>query len=285
MILDGHIHIGDTAAKQAPFLDRLHQAGIDGGAVFSAFPDSFISDAKPYEERLDHVLEVCFGQKLLFPFFFINPTADNACEQVERAVKSGIAGFKVICTTFYPSDPRCMETCRHIAFHGKPVVFHSGILWDGINPSGRYNRPIEFEPLFGISSLRFALAHISWPWCDECIAVYGKLDSAVKRSGASGGMRLDNTPGTPKVYREDTLKKVLMSGYDVLGKLYFGTDNFVEDYNVAWARDWIAFDREIYEKLGLNRDQIERIFSRNLLDFITEEPQGEALWESSEQNK
>lgn len=277
MILDGHIHIGGTGARPAPFLERLHQAGIDGGIVFSAFPENLNRQAEPFEKRLDHVLGFCSGEKLLFPFFFLDPTAETALEQVDRAVAAGVAGFKIICNTFYPSDPRCMETYRHIASLGKPVVFHSGILWDGTNPSGKYNRPVEFESLLTVRNFRFALAHISWPWCDECVAVYGKLDHAVKQSGAFGGMRIDNTPGTPKIYREDALKKVLMSGYDVLGSLYFGADNSVEDYNAAWAREWIALDTAIYERLGLTKDQVARIFSQNVLDFVAGDKRGEAL--------
>ncbi len=277
MILDGHIHIGSTAAKREPFLEKLQDAGISGGAVFSAFPENMNRQAEPFEKRLDHVLAFCSGEKLLFPFFFLDPTAETALEQVDRAVSCGIAGFKIICNTFYPSDPRCMETYRHIASFHKPVVFHSGILWDGINPSGRYNRPVEFEPLLAVKGLRFALAHISWPWCDECVAVYGKLDNAVKHAGAVGGMRIDNTPGTPKIYREEALKRVLFSGYDVLDSLYFGADNSVEDYNAAWAREWIALDTSVYEKLGLTREQIAGIFSKNVLDFVAGSKQEEAL--------
>ncbi len=128
---------------------------------------------------------------------------------------------------------------------------------------------VEFEPLMSVAGLRFALAHISWPWCDECIAVYGKLDNAVKHAGAVGGMRIDNTPGTPKIYREDALRKTLLSGYDVLDKLYFGSDNFTEDYRVAWVKDWIALDKQIYEGIGLTKDQVGRMFSDNLLAFVS----------------
>lgn len=268
MILDGHIHISSTRTKPAPFLERLEEAGVDGGVVFSAFPKNFTPDAEPDEKRLEHVMRFCEGSPALYPFFFLDPTAPDACAQVDRAAAHGIAGFKIICTAFFPSDPRCMDTLRYISFHHKPVVFHSGILWDGINASGRYNRPVEFEPLLSVAGLRFALAHISWPWCDECIALFGKLDNAVKHAGAVGGMRIDNTPGTPKIYREDALRKTLLSGYDVLGKHYFGSDNFAEDYRVAWAGDWIALDKQIYEAIGLSKEQIDRVFSGNLQAFV-----------------
>ncbi len=141
MILDGHIHIGSTKTEPAPFMERLEEAGVDGGVVFSAFPRNFTPDAEPDEKRLQHVLRFCEGSAFLYPFFFLDPTAPDACEQVDTAVAQGIAGFKIICTNFFPSEPRCLEALRQIASHAKPVVFHSGILWDGINASGRYNRP------------------------------------------------------------------------------------------------------------------------------------------------
>jgi len=38
MILDGHIHIGSIDTRPEPFLERMAEAGIDGGVLFSAFP-------------------------------------------------------------------------------------------------------------------------------------------------------------------------------------------------------------------------------------------------------
>lgn len=271
MVLDGHIHVQSTQAQKAPFLAKLSQAGVDGGVVLSAPPSNFQAQCEPYVQRLDHVVDLCRGEEHLYPFFFLNPVEETALEQVDRAVAAGIAGFKIICTSFYPSDPRCVETYRHIAAYGKPVLFHSGILWNGLQASGNYNKPTEFEVLLTIPGLRFALAHISWPWCDECVAVYGKFDHATRHLGHTGQgteMFLDSTPGTPKIYREDALKKVLFSGYQAVGNLYFGTDNAVEDYDVAWAKDWMATDREIYQGFGLSPAEVQGIFADNLLRFV-----------------
>ena len=274
MILDGHIHIVNTQSKRDPLLRAMEEAGVDGGLVMSAMPSNMNPEAEAPERRLEHVLEFCQDQELLFPFFFLNPVEETALEQVDRAVRSGIAGFKIICTNFYPSDPRCVESYRHIASYKKPLVFHSGILWDGLNASGNYNKPTEFEVLLSIPGMRFALAHISWPWCDECVAVYGKFNNATLCSGGitTGEMVIDNTPGTPKIYREDALRKVLLTGYDVLQNMYFGLDNTVENYNVEWAKGWIKTDMTVYEELGLDSDAIQGIFSRNLLRFINMEP-------------
>jgi len=214
---------------------------------------------------LEHILRFCQDEPLLFPFFFINPVGENALEQIDRAVKDGIAGFKIICNRFYPGDPRCVEVYQHIAGYGKPILLHSGILWDGVNPSGGYNRPVAFEALLPVRGLRFSLAHISWPWCDECIAVYGKFRHAADRGGE---MFIDNTPGTPEIYRREALAKLFGTGYPITGNLIFGTDNCAENYDWEWARGWIERDREIYEELGISQEEMEMIFSQNLLRFL-----------------
>jgi predicted TIM-barrel fold metal-dependent hydrolase len=272
MILDGHIHVKSTAAKKAPFLKALHQAGVAGGVVLSAFPSNLERQSEPFQNRLKHVIELCKDEEYLYPFFFINPTEESSLEQVDAAVDQGIAGFKIIATSFYPSDPRNIEVLRRIAKHKKPVLFHSGILWDGLNASGNYNKPTEFEILLSIPGLYFALAHISWPWCDECIAVYGKFDNALSRASelekGPGEMFIDNTPGTPEVYRREALKKVLFSGYNVRQNFFFGTDNFVDDYNVNWAKSWIDRDLALYREFGLDDESIELIFSQNLQRFV-----------------
>jgi predicted TIM-barrel fold metal-dependent hydrolase len=71
-----------------------------------------------------------------------------------------IDGFKIICTHFYPGDERVLEFARFCAENGKPIFFHSGILYDG-KVSSKYSRPIGFEDLIQVNGLRFSIAHIS----------------------------------------------------------------------------------------------------------------------------
>ncbi|MFV0399981.1 MAG: amidohydrolase family protein [Oscillospiraceae bacterium] len=176
MMLDCHIHMNETWDSPQVFLDKLKAAGLDGGMVFSQAPASFHNckaergDAK---RRLDQILDYTKGLDNLYPFFFIDPMEEDAEEQVDRAVEAGIRGFKVICCHHYPQDDRPMAIWERIAGHGKPLLLHSGILYNN-GPSADFNRPGNFEALFYVKNLRFAVAHISWPWCDELIAVFGK---------------------------------------------------------------------------------------------------------------
>ena len=215
-------------------------------------------------------MEFTAGEELLFPFFFLDPTEEDALSQMKDALEAGVKGFKIICTHFYPSDPKVLEACRWAAEKGVPVMFHSGILYDGINVSGKYNRPCEFEALLSVEKLRFSMAHVSWPWTDECIAVYGKFDSYKKRepSGKAASLYLDLTPGTPFTYREGMLTHLLGNDFQVEDILFWGSDNSVENYRPDYVKKWVEKDCGIYRRLGLSEHAMNKIYSDNYLHFL-----------------
>lgn len=268
-ILDAHVHVMSDAAPDGPaLLARMKKAGVSGGVVMSLPPPTFRGDRKTPRQRIDQVLAITRGQPDLYPFFWIDAIAPDALRQADLAVKAGIRGFKVICDRHAPGDPRALRLFARIAALERPILFHSGILWDG-KPSSDYNRPAGFEPLMMIPGLRFALAHVSWPWTDECLAVYGKIYHARRSAPARyGEMFIDTTPGTPPLFREDVLRK-LWSLYPVENNVLFGLDNLAEDYHVEAARQWIRRDRALCRKLKVPAAATARYFSENLPRFIT----------------
>jgi len=270
MLLDGHIHISDPEGSPSAFRTQLTRAGMDGALLISLPPAlaGLKPDGVPADRRIAQVLEYTEGRPHMFAFLWIDPMDDEVFGQIDEAVRRGIAGFKVICHDYYPGDDRAMKVFRYVAVKGKPILFHSGILWDG-QPSSRYNRPAEFEALLDINGLKFSLAHIGWPWCDELIAVYGKfLNAYARRPDLGVEMFVDVTPGTPEIYRREALTKLFGVGYDVEDNVVFGSDCSAEPYNAKWTRDWIARDRAIYEEMGLSESAQENIFSGNLLRFV-----------------
>jgi hypothetical protein len=120
-----------------------------------------------------------------------------------------------------------------------------------------------------VPGLRFALAHIAWPWVDECIAVYGKVESARRRrSDLDVELFIDTTPGTPPIYRQEALTKLFTVGYDVAHNVFFGSDNHAGTYDADYARDWIARDRAILEALEVPPPTLDGVFGGNLLRFL-----------------
>ena len=239
IILDGHIHImSDGIENQMDFLQKLGQSGIDGGIVISMPPSDFPSFATtaPPHVRIQHVLNWCELNPNLYPFYWIDPLDDSAAEQVDIAVDQGVMGFKIICDRYFPWHEKAMEVYSRIAKTNRPILFHSGILWDAKH-SSRFNRPSEFEVLLDIDGLRFCLAHISWPWCDELIAVYGKFMNVYRKNpNQQVEMFIDIAPGTPPIYRKEALSKLFTVGYDIENNVIFGTDSSANAYNVKWAK-------------------------------------------------
>ena len=160
-----------------------------------------------------------------------------------------------------------MEVWRYITKTGKPVMFHSGILWDS-SASADFTRLINYEPLLFIPGFRFSMAHVAWPWCDEMIALYGKSNYLRGANGDKAAeLYIDLTPGTPPSFREEVFMKLFGTGYS-LDRIMFGTDNCIYDYNTEAAKRWHKLDMSIYEKMGLEKEVIDRVYGGAFLRFI-----------------
>jgi len=280
MRIDCHIHSNIADVDRNDIISRLKAGGFDGGIVFSHSPSRGRGDSPQSEKRIDSVLKICDGHKYLFPFFFIDPTEPDALEQVELARNKGIMGFKVICSQHFPCDERAMPVYQKIAELNKPVMFHSGILYDGRNASGNYNRPCNFEGLLSVDGLRFSLAHVSWPWTDECIAVYGKFSNALyhsEKNSPAGEMFIDLTPGTPRSYRKPMYDKLLFTGYNIKKNLLYGIDSSTGSYGSVYAKYTLDYDESVFDEyyatggmfgVKLDDDFKEYLYYKNAIRFI-----------------
>jgi len=250
------------------FSEQMRLAGVSGGALLSYLPNSLIYDGIYYtpQQKLDKLLKTTSAVRDIYPFYFIDPTESDAADQVALAIEYGVSGFKVICNHFFPGDERAMRTYTAIAKTGKPVLFHSGILYDAFD-SSNYNRPAGFEALFDIEGLRFAMAHISWPWCDEMIALFGKYRYAHRRNN-DVELFVDVTPGTPGFYREEALTKLIkLTEFRFTENMIFGVDNN-DKYSSEYAINIINTDKAIYDKLGVPENEREKIFQTNFMRFL-----------------
>lgn len=276
MILDCHVHTQSPQADKSRLIEGMDAANIDQCILLSYSPKSFCTNggmkgvnagyALKAEESLSLVMEFASYNHRIIPFFWIDPVEEDACEQVEMAVKAGIRGFKVIHNRCFPGDERAMKVYRKIAETGKPILFHSGILY-GNGPCSQYNRPIGFEYLLDIPNLRFALAHVSWPWHDECIALYGYWQNRKEGRSTTTEMFIDTTPGTPKIYRQEVFQKLYTVGYRVEDNLLFGTD-CNHNYDPDYAKSILEMDREVLDRIGVTAAQREKYYGKNLLRFL-----------------
>ncbi len=267
-IIDMHIHAMNTKPDPKGLLAKLDKAGVFGACIFSNRPDrDNPTIGTDFQTRLNEVLQWTKGfEDRLFPVMWIHPYEDNIIENIHIAVQKGVCGFKIICSDFYVYEEQCLCVLREIAKLNKPVFFHTGILWDG-RVSSSYNRPLNWEALIDIEGLRFSMGHCSWPWIDECIALYGKFLNALLTRGTAE-MFFDITPGTPEIYREELLSKLYTIGYDVGDNVMFGTDSYAHEYNSDWAIKWLETDRRILDKIGVSYENREKLYYKNFMRFL-----------------
>lgn len=269
---DMHIHAEATTPDPAKLIEAMDAAGIYGGCIFSNWP----KEANPalgtsFEERLNEVLEWTRGyEDRLFSVLWIHPYEEDIHKKIRIAVEQGVCAFKIICTNFFVNEEPCLALLHEIAALGKPVFFHSGILWDG-SVSSEYNRPLHWEALLQIEGLRFSMGHCSWPWIDECIALYGKFLNTLTVSNTAE-MFFDITPGTPEIYREELLRKLYTIGYDMGDNIMFGTDSSAHTYSDRWVEKWLNLDRKILNKLGVSKANQRKLYYDNLLRFLGKDP-------------
>ncbi|HUU42432.1 MAG TPA: amidohydrolase family protein [Planctomycetota bacterium] len=288
---DCHIHVrGDETGEG--ILRAMDRALLDLVCIISWPPAS--SDPDPLEKRrpgdVERMVEtgrmIAGDPERIRGFYWVDPLTDDAPDQVTRAIdEHRYAGVKMIPDHWHPYDERVFPTYERIQELGVPILFHTGILW-GNGDSSRFCRPADFEIIQEFPKVRFMLAHIGWPWTDECIAVADRFKTMARK--AAGGdpelnrdlafrdrllhdpryevdvtCRIDLTPGTPPVYRSEALRRC----YEVLGAdmLLFGTDALGAD-DLTSVRTHQERDERIFrDELGLTDAEIDRILGTNVL--------------------
>ena len=266
-IYDMHVHAKNTNPEPERLLSQLAEAGIYGCSVISNRPPEMDSTGTDFETRLNEILSWTRGyEDRLIPILWVHPDEEGISEKIDIAADAGVEAFKIICNNFYVGETKSMDMIAKIASRKKPIIFHSGILWDGA-PSSTYNRPANWEALLELDDLKFSLAHCSWPWIDECIALYGKFLNALS-VGKTTEMFVDLTPGTPEIYREELFRKLFTVGYDVPNNIMYGTDCRTDTYRSEWTRKWLEIDTALFDKFGIPEKMRKKIFCDNYMRFL-----------------
>ncbi|MCD6394370.1 MAG: amidohydrolase family protein [Planctomycetes bacterium] len=262
-IIDCHVHqSAPTDAKTAA--DWLERSGVYACHLFSQDPIGKEDGGRGAIENLADIARELPGR--ILPFAWIDPVHPEAAKIAEWAVRDcGMLGYKMIPTSWYPDDPRAKQIYAVAQELAVPIEFHSGILWLRGDTS-KYNRPAGFEALWDFPGVRFSLAHIGWPWTDECIAVVQKFKVLNRNDPERDPFQanVDLTPGTPLVYRKDALAKcVACCGVDFM---MFGSDSSIPRSTLPegkWKRDV-----DLLREIGCTEEDIEKIFYGNAERFL-----------------
>lgn len=224
MIIDAHIHCSGEE-KADDVLRALDHAEVDKAILLAPFLSGGYSlyDSDSLRSANRHLAQLIAGHEdRLIGFAVVNPSFDNACEDLRGAHDLGLHGLKMVPVGWYPYDDcahRIYETASRLKI---PILFHSGIFIDG--KSGRFCRPAFYEAIRDHPELRVTLAHLGWPWSDEANAV-GLIDLINGVSPDDSQFRFDISFGAPPVYRLEVLRKAVAVLTPEL--LQFGSDVFM----------------------------------------------------------
>jgi predicted TIM-barrel fold metal-dependent hydrolase len=256
MVVDAHLHCsGEETGTQV--LKSLDEADIDAAILLAPFLNApyTLNDRNSLREANRHLARlVSENSDRLIGFAVVNPTHPEAADDLEESIaKLKLRGLKLVPTGWYPYDDCAHRVYERAAALDLPILFHSGIFIDG--KSGRFCRPTFYEAVREHPSLRVTLAHLSYPWCDESIAV-GLIDLINGVSPDDCQFRFDISFGAPPIYRQQVLRNALA----VLGPdlLQFGSDRFLpcSGSHIKSAVDEVKL---LLEEIEVDKRGVERI--------------------------
>ncbi len=119
---------------------------------------------------------------VLIPFASLDPWRGKAAVRQARALvgEYGVRGFKFhpSLQAFHPNDPMAYPLYEAIEQLGVPAVFHTGQTGIGAGVPGgggirlKYSNPLDIDDVAAdFPGLPIILAHPSFPWQDEALAV------------------------------------------------------------------------------------------------------------------
>jgi predicted TIM-barrel fold metal-dependent hydrolase len=194
--------------------------------------DPFMHDMEPFDKvvvfglkgRLtgfwvpdDYVAQFVARQPdKLYGFAACDPTQDGYMEELRYAIEDlGLVGLKM--GTMYaghdPRDPRCQPVYAYCQERGLPILFHTGTTFNRLAPLAVTRPWLWDEVAMQYPDLHMVLAHISHPFCEECLVVIRKHPHVYADISAL-------------YYRPWQFYNALIAAqeYRVTHKLLFGTD-------------------------------------------------------------
>lgn len=252
-IVDAHVHVRGEA-DPAEVLKRMDANGVARMIVLSTTDRVSLSGTRANLEVTRKIFEAAPDR--LTGLAWVNPAIEGIADLTAEALADmGYAGVKIIPDHWFAHEERLEPFWERMNDLAAPILFHTGILY-GYDDASRFCKPVYLEELLHYPKIRFAMAHISWPWCEECLAVMGRFRAA---SGDRPWQSyVDLTPGTPKHIR----KQAVANAIDFCGAdhIMFGTDNTIPG-DMKNQGERVQEYLGILDEIGLDEAQKERIMS------------------------
>jgi len=240
VIVDCHTHIWESPDQlgraQLDHQIRIHR-GMEPGLDPRGLPDASAEEHLRSSEPVDKTFVLGFKSRYLdaeipsrFVFEYvkqhperligvagIDPTDLNeALEEMHQAESE--FGMKAITVSpaaqdFHPADSRAMQVFTEAARMRKPVFLHQGIHFSAASKM-QFARPSLLDEVAReLPQLKMVIAHMGYPWIEECIVLLGKHPNVFADISSL-------------LHRPWQAYNALLSAYQygVMDKLLFGSD-------------------------------------------------------------
>jgi predicted TIM-barrel fold metal-dependent hydrolase len=252
-IVDCHIHMTEPVTDATPILKSMDANGVDRMLVMSEHERESLAATRT---KLETTKALCDqAPDRLTPLAWVNPTIDGMGDLAKAALEDmKFGGIKIIPDHWFIHEERLEPFWELMDELSASILFHTGIL-HAHEDGSRFCRPVYLEKLLHYPNIRFAMAHISWPWCEECLAVMGRMKAAHRPRWQS---YIDITPGTPRHIRKQALANAI--AFCGANRLMWGTDKHIPG-DLLGQKHTLASDMAILDELGISPAEQEQIFS------------------------
>lgn len=235
-VMDVHTHTSGAGLDGSPedVVRCMDVCGVDLAFLFAPLlkvhglqlTDEAYDDIRRHNDYIAHICS--FAPDRLLAFAVLNPNPGIAHRDLEAAVQLmvdearrcyhelGIRGVKMVPDRWSPQDDRLIPLYEELASLGMYVAFHSGIFLD--ERSSQFCRPAGYEGVHLVSGFHGHLAHLGWPWVDECIATLA-METFHARAKAKDKWQLktDLSFGCPPDWQVESVKRAIdMLPHDML---------------------------------------------------------------------
>ncbi len=254
-LVDCHVHL-EKASRSSDILRRMDANGVDRILLMSRYERNSLDTTLENLREVRQLMKEAPGR--ISGLAWLNPAVPRSGSLAKRALtEMGFSGIKIIPDHWYVYEDRFEPFWQQLNELSASVLFHTGILY-AFDDGSRFCRPVYLDKLLHYPRIRFAMAHVSWPWCDECLAVMGRMQAAAEEGGFEWQSYIDTTPGTPPYIRTQAMRNALaFCGAD---RLLFGSDSMLPG-DLAHQKEVLSSDVQLYRAAGLNDDQMTTIFS------------------------
>jgi uncharacterized protein len=260
-IIDVHTHTsGSDADGPADGVVRcMDQCGVEQAFMFAPMlqphglelTDQHADDIRKHN---DYIASYCAqSPERLLAFCVLNPNPSLAGGDLDAAValmveearrcyhELGIRGVKLVPDNWSVRDRRVLPLFQELAQLGMYAAFHSGIFLD--ERSSEFCRPASYEGLHLIPGFHGHIAHLSWPWVDECIATLAmETFHATQQPKDHWQLKADLSFGCPPDWQLDCLRRA----FDMLPH-----DMLMYASDVFWPCDDVRYTEQfIYPQLS-----------------------------------